>query len=209
VDACQAVGQLPIDVNALHCDFLSATARKFLRGPRGIGFLYVSDSALSRKLEPLYLDMRGARWTAPGEYTLVDDAKRFENWEFAYSLVLGLGAAARYAVHVDVASSGTYAAQLAEYTREKLREYPNAAVLDRGANKCAIVTVHFKGHSARDIMMTLREEAINTTATLLEYAVMDMTEKGVPDALRISPHYYNTQREVDITLTALGAWGRP
>ena len=93
VDACQAAGQIPIDVAALRCDFLSATARKFLRGPRGIGFLYVSERALTRGDHPLYVDMRGATWTAPDDLSLVNDARRFEDWEFPYALVLGLGAA--------------------------------------------------------------------------------------------------------------------
>jgi selenocysteine lyase/cysteine desulfurase len=207
VDACQAIGQIPIDVERLQCDFLSATARKFLRGPRGIGFLYVSDNALRRDLQPLYLDMRGAHWTEPGSYALVDDAKRFENWEFAYALVLGLGAAADYAFKVGVNDAGAYAARLAQYARDRIAEMPNARILDRGANRCAIATIHFTRHSARDIMSTLREEAINTTATLREFAVIDMDAKGVPDALRISPHYYNTAREIDILVAALRAWG--
>ena len=61
VDACQAVGQIPIDVARLRCDYLSVTARKFLRGPRGIGFMYASDRALARGDHPLFVDMRGAR----------------------------------------------------------------------------------------------------------------------------------------------------
>src|SRR5688572_16303618 len=93
VDACQAIGQLPIDVKDLHCDFLGATARKFLRGPRGIGFLYVSDRALAENRAPLYIDMQGARWVDPDELELAPDAKRFENWEFAWALVLGMGEA--------------------------------------------------------------------------------------------------------------------
>jgi selenocysteine lyase/cysteine desulfurase len=178
VDACQAVGQIPIDVDELQCDYLSATARKFLRGPRGIGFLYVSDGALSSKREPLYIDMRGARWTDADRYAPVADAKRFENWEFAYALVLGLGAAARYATRADVAACGAYAADLAEYARDRLREFDNAVVLDQGRNRCAIVTVHFPGHNAREIMLTLRDEAINTTATMREYAGWTWTARA-------------------------------
>ena len=206
LDACQAIGQIPIDVTALHCDFMSTTARKFLRGPRGIGFLYVSDRMLGEGRFPLYLDMRGATWTQRDSYELVPDAKRFENWEFAYALVLGLGEAARYARRVGVAEAGAYACDLAEYLRTQLRTLPNVAVLDRGAHRCAIVTAHFPGHNATDIMLALRDEAINTTATLREYAVLDMDEKGVPDALRLSPHYYNTKRDVDVAVAALEAW---
>jgi selenocysteine lyase/cysteine desulfurase len=151
--------------------------------------------------------MRGARWNEANEFAVVADAKRFENWEFAYALVLGLGAAARYAMRVGVEESSRYAWELAQYTRDRLAAMPNARVLDQGANRCAIVTVHFPGHDAREIMQTLREEAINTTATLREYAVLDMDRKRVPDALRISPHYYNTRRDIDVAMSALRAWG--
>src|SRR5438552_9483192 len=132
VDACQAVGQLPVDVSSLRCDFLSATARKFLRGPRGIGFLYVSDRALQRGDSPLFIDMRGADWITADRYELAADARRFENWEFAYSLVLGLGAAARYALAADVEVCSARARTLAATLREKLGEF--SRVLDRGEN---------------------------------------------------------------------------
>ena len=98
VDACQAVGQIPVDVDAIGCDYLAATARKFLRGPRGVGFLYVSDRALAAGAHPLLVDMHGATWTDPDRFALTPDARRFESWEIAYALVFGLGAAARYAL---------------------------------------------------------------------------------------------------------------
>ncbi|HUF49921.1 MAG TPA: aminotransferase class V-fold PLP-dependent enzyme [Longimicrobiales bacterium] len=203
IDACQAVGQIQIDVQRLKCDFLSATARKFLRGPRGIGFLHVSDRMLQRQAAPLWIDMRGARWTEADEYELADSARRFENWEFAYALVVGLGAAARYALKCDVAVAGAYAAQLASYARDRLTAMPRARVLDRGERLAAIVTVEIEGHDAATVVERLREEAINTSATFRDYAVLDMDDKRARSALRISPHYYNTRREIDILLSAL------
>lgn len=205
VDACQAVGQRAIDVADLHCDFLAATARKFLRGPRGIGFLFVSDRMLDRQAAPLWIDMRGARWTDADQYVLTDDARRFENWEFAYALVLGLGAAARYALDVGVAEAGRYAAGLAASVREGLAAIPGARVLDPGADLAAIATVEFAGRSAEEIVLALREEAINTSATHRDYAVIDMDARHARDAVRISPHYYNTVREVEVLLSALEA----
>ncbi len=203
IDACQAVGQLPIDVRELHCDFLAATARKFLRGPRGIGFLYVSDSALAAGRAPLFIDMQGARWREADEYQLVDDARRFENWEFAYALVLGMGAAARYALNIGMDTISPLVQQLAEQLREKLRGLEHVRVLDRGENLCGIVTVEVAGHDARDVVLRLREEAINVSATFREYAVLDMDDKGAQSAVRISPHYYNTPIELNIVTSAL------
>src|SRR5207253_2905950 len=145
VDACQTVGQLPIDVARLRCDFLSATARKFLRGPRGIGFLFVSDRALQRGDYPLYIDMRGAEWRTADTFELMAGARRFENWEFAYSLVLGLGEAARYAAHVGVERGGHRARELASLLRSKLNAIPGFRVLDHGRELAAIVTVEVPG----------------------------------------------------------------
>jgi selenocysteine lyase/cysteine desulfurase len=203
VDACQAVGQLPIDVNRLQCDFLSATARKFLRGPRGVGFLYVADRMLERGAYPLLVDMQGARWREANEFELVPSARRFENWEFSYALLLGMGEAARYASAIGIERIEAITADLAAYTRDRLARLNGVRVLDRGRKRCAIVTAEVAGHDAREIMLRLREEAINTTATLREYAVLDMDDKRAASALRISPHYYNTPREIDIMVSAL------
>jgi selenocysteine lyase/cysteine desulfurase len=203
IDACQAVGEIPIDVARLRCDFLSATARKFLRGPRGIGFLYVSDRALQRGDYPLYVDMRGAEWIAADNFELTPDARRFENWEFAYALLLGLGEAARYALSVDVALAGRRARRLAAMLRTKLAALPGYRVLDRGKDLAAIVTAEVPGWHAPALVTTLRQRNINTSASLGVYAVIDMAEKNASSALRISPHYYNTEAELDVLIDAL------
>ena len=203
IDACQAVGEIPVDVARLRCDFLSATARKFLRGPRGIGFLYVSDRALQRGDYPLYIDMRGADWISADTFELAPDARRFENWEFAYALVLGLGEAARYALSVDVSRGGRRARELAASLRNKLAAIPGYRVLDRGKDLAAIVTTAVPGWDASTLVTALRQRGINTSASLAAYAVIDMAEKNANSALRISPHYYNTEPELDLFIEAL------
>jgi selenocysteine lyase/cysteine desulfurase len=205
IDACQAVGEIPIDVARLRCDFLSATARKFLRGPRGIGFLYVSDRALKRGDFPLYIDMRGADWVAADSFEPTPDARRFENWEFPYSLVLGMGEAAQYALNVGVEQSGRRAHELAATLRSKLTALAGFRVLDRGKELAAIVTVEVPGWDASEVVTLLRERHINTAASLRAYAVIDMTEKRAMSALRLSPHYYNTEQELDTVIEALKA----
>jgi len=196
VDACQAVGQLEIDVAAIRCDYLSVTARKFLRGPRGIGFMYVSDEALARGDHPLFVDMRGATWRDVDRYELVDRAQRFEDWEFSYALVLGLGAAARYARKVGIGEGGRRAAALAATLRRELATIDRVRVLDRGREQCAIVTIDARGRDASDLVAALGRRGINTAASLRWYGLIDFTKKGTTSALRISPHYYNTEEEI-------------
>ena len=200
LDACQAVGQIPIDVGTIHCDYLSVTARKFLRGPRGIGFMYASDRALARGDHPLFVDMRGARWTDVDRYELVDNAQRFEDWEFPQALVLGLGAAARYARGVGVGTGGQRAARLAATVRRELATIDGVRVLDRGREQCAIVTADVNGRDATEIVTELRRRGINTTASLRWYGLIDFTAKGTTSAVRISPHYYNTEEEIESVL---------
>ena len=203
VDACQAVGQIPINVARLRCDYLSFTARKFLRGPRGIGAMYVSDRALDRGDCPLYVDMRGARWVAPDEIEMERSARRFEDWEFAYALVVGQGAAARYALEVGAETASIRAWALGEMARTGLETIPRVRVLDRGHQRCAIVTATVAGWTASDVVRALRERHINTSASLREYGMFDFDEKGVESAVRISPHYYNTEEEIQVLTGAI------
>src|SRR6266849_1928193 len=197
VDGCQAVGQLPVDVAKLRCDFFSGTARKFLRGPRGIGFLYVSDRALQLGDFPLCIDMRGADWVSADNFAPASDAWRFENWEFAYSLVLGMGEAARYALNVGIARGGRRARELAETLRGKLGGLNGIRVLDRGRDLAAIVTIEVAGWDAGELSKLVRARGINSSASLRAYAVIDMDEKRAATALRLSPHYYNTEEELE------------
>jgi selenocysteine lyase/cysteine desulfurase len=203
VDACQAIGQMPISVDRLHCDYLAATARKFLRGPRGVGILFVSDRALAGGAHPLLVDMHGATWTNPDAFELTPDARRFESWEMSYALVLGLGAAARYAMDVGLETARDRARALASYARERLAEVPGVRLLDRGAELCAIVTVRPGGRDGAEIKLALRARAINTSSPERSDAVIDMDAKGAASALRISPHYYNTPGEIDTAVAAL------
>ena len=197
LDACQAVGQIPIDVGRIRCDYLAATSRKFLRGPRGIGCMFASDRALARGEHPLFIDMRGGRWVAPDKYEVAESARRFEDWEFPYALVLGQAAAVKYALEVGVETAQTRAWILAARLRDALEKIPGARVLDRGKTRCAIVTVAFEGIDASAVVRHLHSRDINAVSSLREYAQLDFGDKGVDAAVRLSPHYYNTEEEVD------------
>jgi selenocysteine lyase/cysteine desulfurase len=204
IDACQAVGQMPVNVAKLGCDYLAATARKFLRGPRGLGFLYVSDRALAAGAYPLLVDMHGATWTETDSFELTPDARRFESWELPHAIALGLGAAVRYALEVGVETARVRARSLASLARERLAALPGVRVLDRGPELCAIVTAHCTGRSAEELKLALRARGINVSSPSREDAVIDMDAKGADSALRISPHYYNTEVVVGWGVEALG-----
>lgn len=203
VDACQSIGQMPVHPAEIGCDFLSATSRKFLRGPRGSGFLWVSDRVLDAGLEPLFPDLRGADWIAESLYQPVPDARRFETWEFAWALVLGTGAAARYALEVGLDATRDRVRGLASSLREGLAGLPDARVLDRAPELAAIVTVAVEGWSSPELVRALRARGINTTGQSRTDAVLDYDAKGVDGALRISPHYFNTEDELTTLQAAL------
>lgn len=203
VDACQAVGQLPVAVDRLGCDFLAGTARKFLRGPRGIGFLYVADRALERGMAPLFPDMHGAGLLDEERFELAPDARRFENWEFPFALVLGLGAAARYALEFGLENGSPRSIELGTYIRDRLRGLPGVEVADRGARLCAIVTAEARGWDARELVEGLRRARVNTSAANRGGGPILRLAEGRRPLLRISPHYYNTHDEIDRALGAL------
>ncbi|PSR11970.1 MAG: aminotransferase [Bacteroidetes bacterium] len=197
VDACQTAGQLPLDVAAMGCDFLSATFRKFLRGPRGAGFLYVSDRVLATDLAPQYIDLHSATWTGDTSYTLQADARRFELWERNFMLVQGATEAVRYAQTIGLARIAQRTAQLAAHLRAALATLPGLRVLDHGEHLGAIVTCTVPGHDPLRLLQTLREQHIHTSVTTLDYARLDLQRKEAAWVLRFSPHYYNTIEEIE------------
>jgi selenocysteine lyase/cysteine desulfurase len=203
VDACQSAGQLPLDVQAIACDFLTATFRKFLRGPRGGGFLYVSERVLEAGLEPQFMDLHSAAWTAPDAYRARESAVRFETWERSYALLLAARAATNYAVELGLPAIAERVSMLAGHLRQRLGELEGVRVLDQGQQLCGIVTVAIEGLSAKAIIPALNDKGINASVSGKAGAVIDFEKKGVDWALRFSPHYYNTTAELDRAVEVL------
>jgi cysteine desulfurase / selenocysteine lyase len=196
VDACQSAGQLPLEVDEIGCDALSATGRKFLRGPRGTGFLYVRSGLLER-LEPPLVDMRAADWVAPDRYELRPDGRRFEEWEQDYAAKAGLARAVDYALEWGVDDIWRRVRELGARLREGLAAIDGVTIRDVGAEKCAIVTFDVAGVPAQQVKDALAKKQINVTVSATTSAVIESIERDLPDLVRASPHYFSTEQELD------------
>lgn len=204
LDACQSVGQMPLDVAAIGCDALTGTGRKFLRGPRGTGFLYMRQ-ALAEQLEPIMIDMQGADWLAPNRYRLADGARRFETWERNIAGQIGLARAVRYALDVGLDTIATRIQMLAATLRDLLSAVPNVTVHDPGVQKSGIVTFSKTGVDVAEAKQNLREQSINVSTVPHGSARLDMQERALPDMIRASVHAYNNAEDLDRLIAAVAA----
>ena len=203
VDACQSAGQLPLDVKEIQCDFMCVTMRKFMRGPRGTGFLYVSDKILAKNWLPLFIDMYGAQWTEKDVFVPVGDARRFQDWEQPYALLVGSLAAVEYALNAGLDNIALRNKELCDKLRPALQALPGVHLLDKGSELCSIITMGISSANSDVLLDTLRKKNINTAVSGLSGALIDFQNKGVTWALRISPHYYNTHEEGEILIEEL------
>jgi len=195
LDACQSAGQLPLDVDEIGCDLLSATSRKFLRGPRGMGFLYARRDLIGR-LEPPFLDLHSATWVSRDNYRIRDDARRFENWECNYSAKVGLGAAVDYALELGIDETWARIHQLGESLRSSLSAIPGVILHDLGQTRCGIVTFSIANRGPVDIREQLERHKINVSVVNPEDTLLDMTQRQLRNFIRASVHYYNTEEEL-------------
>ncbi len=202
LDACQSAGQIPLDVREIGCDMLSATGRKYLRGPRGTGFLYASREVVER-LEPPFLDLHAAEWTGEHSFEVRPDARRFENWETNFAGKVGLGVAIDYALERGLEDTRTRVQALAEILRSRLGEIPGVAVRDLGVEKCGIAAFTVEGKPPETITKSLSQKGINTSVSPLSSTLLDMEERKLDGLVRASVHYYNTEEEIDRFCEAL------
>ena len=195
VDACQSVGQLPVDAISIGADFLSVTGRKFVRGPRGTGFMYCSARALT-ELEPFPADLHGANWNPDG-YSMRTDAQRFEAWEKSYAALLGLGAAVDYSLALGMDAIRMRIDYLSFELRLLLAEVSGVHVLDRGIEKSGIVTFNHARVEAAEIVAGLKNSGINVSLGTPEYSQVDYIAHQVSSLVRVSPHVFNTREELE------------
>lgn len=203
LDACQSVGQFAVDVQDISCDVLSTTGRKYLRGPRGTGFLYVKEAAQDR-LQPAFLENGSAIWDTPWSYAVKEGAHRYESWEKSYALALGLGAAIRYALDIGLESIEARNKLLANEFRKDLGNIPEVEVVDPEGPKSAIVSFTVGGDSGNErVKSALNRLGINVSISRPTSSQWDLPARGLTSVIRASVHYYNTRLEVQTVVEAV------
>ena len=196
LDATQSAGQFPVNADAIGCDLLTGTGRKFLRGPRGTGFLWVRTAVLDR-LDPFVAEIGSAAWDGHQGFTWAAGARRLATWEHSYVNVLGLGAAIRQALDLGLDAIGQRSAALGARLRDQLSELPGVTTHDLGQTRCAIVTAKIDGLPAQQAATELGRAAVNVSTTIPQDNPLDTEDRGVHPLIRFSPHYYNTEDEID------------
>lgn len=196
LDACQSVGQLDVNVADIGCDILSGTGRKFLRGPRGTGFLYVRKGVLNQ-IDPPFVDLLSAKWTAANSFEFADGAKRFENWESFVAGRVGLTEAVRYARAIGPANIEARVIQLGQDLRDALSGVDGVSTHDLGQRKCGIVTFTKDGVDPRAMADSLRSQGINVSVSNMTSARLDLEPRNLSTLTRASVHYFNTHDEID------------
>lgn len=196
LDACQSIGQLPVDVAEIGCGILAGNGRKFLRGPRGTGFLYVHPELVER-IEPVMLDLHAATWVAPDRYEVRPDARRFEMWEADVAGRIGLGVAVDHALEWGIEAIAERASALADGLRARLTELPGVTVRDRGERLCAITTFTVEGVTPTQVQAALRAQAVNVSVASATSAQLDLSARALPAVVRASVHYVTIDDELD------------
>ncbi|MBH68880.1 MAG: aminotransferase [Rhodospirillaceae bacterium] len=195
LDACQSVGQTPLDVEEIGCDFLSATGRKYLRGPRGTGLLYVRKTWIE-KLEPPFIDQHAAELVSQKDYILRCDARRFENWERYFAGQAALGKAIDYAMEFGLENIQERVFELADTLREGLSNLFKIKLTDQGQVKCGIVTFQHQSLNAEEIKRILLSEGINVSVSSGSGMKLSYLQRGIDSLIRASLHYFNTNEEI-------------
>ena len=202
VDACQSAGHVPLDVKEIGCDMLSVTGRKYLRAPRGTGFLFVR-KPIQDKLKLMFMDGFTTEWVTETDYKMRDDARRFEMYEKNRALMLGLGKAIDYALNIGVDRIWLRIQYLANTLRQQLNQIEDITVHDFGSEQCGIVTFTVAGMESGEVKAKLAQDNINVSVGLAKSTLFYMNKNHLANVVRASVHYYNTDEEITIMCAKL------
>ncbi|MFC3051352.1 aminotransferase class V-fold PLP-dependent enzyme [Kordiimonas pumila] len=202
LDTCQSIGQIPVNVKDIGCDIATATGRKFLRGPRGVGFLYMNSRA-REGMNPVVMTNQGAAWDSHNTYKLRSDARVFEAWERSAVNILGLGAAVEYMQSLGVNRTTGQTLHLGRSLRQQLRGIKGVRIECPSAAEAAIITFNKTGYTAAEIKKHMEQQNIAVQIASVVHTRLDLEARGIDSAVRVSPHYYNNQDDYDRFLTVL------
>lgn len=197
LDACQSVGQMDVNVDKIGCQLLSMTGRKFMRAPRGTGFLYVADELLDQDFSPLVMDSFGCSWHSTNGFSPSPTAKRFELWEKSDALKLGMKEAIRYALQVGMDNIEDYNSMIRERLISNLDSITGVELYDLGSQRANIITLRKASVGREQFCLALDKAEVKYSITSKESAFIDFDKKGIDWAIRLSPHYFNTLSEMD------------
>jgi selenocysteine lyase/cysteine desulfurase len=193
VDAIQSVGVLPVDVKAMQIDYLSADGHKWMLGPEGAGFFYCR-GALIERTRPLmigWMNVINAMAYGSYDYTLRSDAGRFECGTYNVPGLLALKASLEIIRNAGITAVATRVKHLTDHLERGLISRGYGIVSPRAAQQWSgIVSFFSMKHRHEEIVRTLRKEH------QVELAVRE-------GRLRASPHFYNTNEQIDRLLELL------
>lgn len=205
VDAAQAVGQRPIDVKAIGCHGLIGASRKFLAGPRGVGFLYLDRNRTD--MQPSQIDHWVADPSAPANVLRRPDARRFELWERAPALHLGFGVAVRRALTADLAAVRAESESRADRLRRGLCAIPNVTLSDPHGAKAPIIGLRVRGVDSELLATRLSAWGVSASVSTARSTPLSGRLSGGA-ILRLSPHACTTRGEIDLVLERLESVAR-
>ncbi|RCV52077.1 aminotransferase class V-fold PLP-dependent enzyme [Marinitenerispora sediminis] len=204
LDACQSLGQVPVRADELDVDFITGTGRKWMRGPRGTGFLYARRAVLDGLVKDS-VDLHGGTWAERGLAVARDDARVFELWEASIADRLGLVAAGRYLLDLGVDEVHAAVRAVSGRLRTGLASIAGVRVHDIGVAHSGIVSFSVDGVPAPKVAELLVERGVTVTVSRRASTRIDMERRGLAEVVRASPHYFVSPAQVDAALEVVEA----
>jgi selenocysteine lyase/cysteine desulfurase len=201
IDACQSIGQIKIDVKKNFCSALVCSGRKYLRGPRGTGFIYLNKK-LNKKIHPSIIDLKN--YIVENKKLKITSYKRiFEVFEYSPALKLGLSNSINEINNYGMKKIEKKNKSLSEYFRRELSDYSNIKFYENLNKLSGINTLSIKNKSSQNIHSYLLKKKILTSISTYQTSTNYFKKKKIKYVLRISFHYYNQIKEIDFLVKCL------